>query len=189
MCTDESSYSTICGPRGCVEHLIEMWTRLTTAQRFDLVDHGPTLIDLGRLESPVAYRFRDSTSPAVAVLEHPVGLGFSLTAQLQAELMVGNDYHHVSALPELLCEPGYTFHAAQESLGGMPQIFPDRLGDLFRFVPAVPDVARAAGPRVALLDTGLSAPGRDMIDFTDTVRSGVRGPMAADDGHGPMPLS
>jgi hypothetical protein len=143
------------------------------------------LIDLSSLEP----RFLTPDSPAVAVVEHSVGMGLPLTTQLQVELMVGSHERGMAAMPQVICEPGYQFYGAQAGRGGQFQFASGKLTQLTGSVPAI--ATKAAGLRVALLDSGLdpaSAPanstGNQMIDFVGSFYNGVGGPGPATDPHG-----
>jgi hypothetical protein len=190
MCTDQSDYSTICGPRSLVVTLRDVWPRLAATARFGLSAYPPELIDLGTLtDEELAQKFRAPDSPAVAVVKHTSGVGLPFTTQLQVELMVGSHERGMSAMPGLVCEPGYQFYGAQPGRGGQFQFAAGKLAQLTGSVPAIYN--KAAGFKVALLDSGLdpasvptNSQGNQMVDFVDSLLYGVRGPGPTADPHG-----
>src|SRR5215211_5992282 len=184
MCEDVEGYTTVVGPLWEVKQFRERWSEFATFQRFDLDQPEPRLIDLAELEGHVGDQFRDGSAPAVAVVAHSAGVGFRFAAQLQAELLIGNDQRGLSRLPELLCEPGFRFQAAQGGGGPNPALDPQKLAQVVASAPAIPASDRVGGQRVALLDTGLQATPHTMVDFIDSYNQGVRSLPLPDDQHG-----
>lgn len=184
MCTDGSGNSVICGPRGQLRKLIETeWDQLSCAPRFNV--ERPQLLDL----AVVDHHFEDPESPAVAVVHHAPGVGIPFTRQLQVELVVGSP--HLTALPELICEPGFTLsgtHGGDGIQNGTPQVELDPAA-LTRITNTLPHPETRYRSRVALLDTGVD-PGQaqvntPMIDFVDADMHGVQKAAPADPhGHG-----
>ncbi|WP_267880651.1 MULTISPECIES: S8/S53 family peptidase [unclassified Streptomyces] len=86
-------------------------------------------------------------------------------------------------LTHLLWEPGFQLQATQGG-SGIPDPFDaGKLSDLVNSKPNIPSTKRAAGHRVAVLDTGVRGVVTDMVDFLDCDQHGVR-VAAADDPHG-----
>lgn len=187
MCEDQAGYSVVCGPRLSIREMIERWPSMRTAHRFSDIVEAPRLIDLVGLDRS----FADPHSPAIAVIRHPKGIGIPLTRQLQVEFLVGDGDGGGSPLAQLVCEPGYSFWSTDGSGGGgsNPQIHLDSsaLALIRRSLP-VP-TWRAAGLRVALLDTGIDpvqvpSAAHAMIDFRNNLLSGGSAVVQADDVHG-----
>ncbi|WP_406393690.1 S8/S53 family peptidase [Streptomyces sp. NBC_00882] len=191
MCEDGAGYSTVVGPRGQIEWLIEYWSRLATPRRLQI--ERPQLVELREVDRDTSRRFQDPESPAIAVAHHRVGLGIPGTAQLQAELTIGRDYPPTRLQRDypfypwglqLLWEPGFEFQATHQGSVNRSRPFePVQLDELVRSAPIIPTDRRAAGPRVAVLDTGVRGAGRDMVDFINCAGQAVI-TRPADDPHG-----
>ena len=188
MCTDDSDYSVVCGPRRQIESMIEQWTWFETGWPYGREVARPELIDLTHLD----WRFGDPDSPAIAVISHSPGVGIPLTRRLRVEFAVGG--LKVAPMPELVCEPGYHFDGSQGTPTGgsstpQVQLDPAAVTKIINNLPS--GIAQTGGTNVALLDTGIEPPQSSgsaptMVDFTDIVGQGrVRSGSATDEhGHG-----
>lgn len=176
MCTDDQDFSTIVGPRSSVERLQEIFSKLLAYDRHDISE--PRVVDL----SAVHDAFYDPASPTVAVVYHPEGEGFRVTASIQAELLGGHAFHGIPPMPELFCEPGYEYGAAAPVLGPHVQLDATGLQRLDSTAKSMSLAGVAVGNRVAVLDTGCRNSPNQMVDFRAGAPS--RGPSDDDNGHG-----
>jgi hypothetical protein len=177
MCTDDQKFTTIVGPRRSVEQLVEIFPKTAVAARHDLTS-PPQFIDLAQISSA----FFDPESPAVAVIHHGRSKGFPVAAELQTELLIGDRYHGIHPLRDLLCEPGYLFRGAAVASGPAVALDPNGITRLRSSAPRVPSGGQADGTRVALLDTGAQSTSNTMVDFTSVPP--VPTTSADDNGHG-----
>ncbi|MGI8806503.1 MAG: S8 family serine peptidase [Acidimicrobiales bacterium] len=83
-------------------------------------------------------------------------------------------------MPTLLVEPGFSLHAASGSGAPTVRIDSAKLSLVVASARNVNISGSAAGPRVALLDTGLARAGQEMADFKD----GRVQTISAEDAHG-----
>jgi subtilisin family serine protease len=173
VCTDDQEFTTVVGPLRSVEQFLAVFQDMLVAGRHDL---RARLIDLAHISSA----FRDPDSPAVGVIEHGSGQGFTVAAELQAELLVGHPAHRIKPLPELVCEPGYLFRAAADAHGRIVSLDRGGLARMQSSSPRVGAYSQASGARVAVLDTGVMGSGNAMVDFT----SGSAVSMSSTDNHG-----
>ncbi|MEV5107968.1 S8/S53 family peptidase [Streptomyces massasporeus] len=190
MCEDTAGYSTVVGPRWQIDWLIENWQELRTPERLSI--ERPSIVEFREAEREVTDRF-GGESPAIAVAYHHSGLGIPATAQLQAELMIAPGgrlpfpYYPYPEGFQLLWEPGYQFHSANQGDGSIPDNPFDaaELDRLVQSAPTVPTGRQASGHRVAVLDTGVRGASHDMLDFIKCDNAGIRRTPAADPhGHG-----
>jgi hypothetical protein len=168
MCTDDQQFTTIVGPRRSLTRLLEILPRTTVAFRHHLTSR-PTLIDLAAVPRDDVTPPGDFThpySPAVAVVFHEGSSSFAVADELQAELLVGNPGHLIDPVPDLLCEPGYLFGGTANIQGPNVTLMPNGVARMRSTAPTVSTAYRAAGARVAVLDTGVQGTGGAMLDFT-----------------------
>jgi hypothetical protein len=176
MCTDEQEFTTVVGPRRSVAEFVELFPRSNVADRHRI--EQAQLIDLAGLSDA----FLDPASPTVAVIEHAMGQSFSIAAELQAQFLAGDPYDGIDPLPELLFEPGFDFRATAAVPGPVVALDQNGFRRLQATMPQIPAGDRAAGLRVAVLDTGARNVVNDMVDFTQ--RPPVPVPSIDDNGHG-----
>lgn len=175
MCIDEQPFTTVVGPRGSVERLIDMFGAFDVVGRLGLRE-PPTLIDIAAIDR----QFREKHSPAVAVIFHPEAKSFPVARRLQVELLTGAVGHKVSPIPDLLCEPGFEVRAAAPA--APPTVARAAIAHIRANVPTIAATDRAAGSRVALLDTGDLNASNAMVDFT--VSPPMRVTTDDENGHG-----
>ncbi|MFG3053617.1 S8/S53 family peptidase [Kitasatospora sp. NPDC048239] len=194
MCEDLEDFSTVAGPLGVLRELQRVWEELQTVRRLGL--QAPVIIELSEISRDTSERFNHWDSPAIAVVRHERGVGMRAAAQAPAEL--ATNLHFLSARPYypelyppglfgygsgLIWEPGYRFRAAQGGSGNVQVLDQATLNQLAQSAPNIPQGEKAAGPRVAVLDTGVSGANTQMIDF---LRCDVSSPKVVnpDDQHG-----
>ena len=178
---DPQSFTTVMGPRASVIRFLNRLPSFAAYERYDLSAWEARLIDLAELDGSVGELFRRDEAPAVGVVTHSADARFCVAADLQAELMVGPAAGDVDPMPELLCEPGFRFAGAAS--GVLPTLDPAKVTQVVASAPAIAATDKAAGRRVALLDTGLLTTSHPMIDFVDSFKLGVRS-LSGDDPHG-----
>ncbi|MER6162038.1 S8 family serine peptidase [Streptomyces sp. NPDC001868] len=208
MCDASAAYSTVVGPRRAMWQLMEIWERLETPRRFDLSRPDP--VQFWQISRDAERQFDNEKIPNISVVHHQERMGIHITAALQAELTAGNSRQEIPALPQLMWESGYKFTAAAKGshlpgedpppaepdgydavlntwrslIGKRRDVFePGRLRQLVESVPDIPADSKAAGSRVAVLDTGLLHDTATMVDFVGCDKQDPQ-TTAADDRHG-----
>jgi hypothetical protein len=156
MCDSDADYTTVVGPRGDVRWFLEFVSTFAIGPAIEAIEFD----DLARLGHP----YDDDEVGAVGVLRHAPWESARVASSLNAEFRGGHRHSRVS---RLIAEPGQDFVAATVASGGgggtSSLLDPQQVTRALALVPSLP---RAAGRRVALLDTGDSASTNAMIDVT-----------------------